>query len=216
MAHVVVVPTDPPGSTWEAVAGAFSARHDVRLTSLSDPRLEEWIDHADVHVTIVDRRHTASGHWLDSYPFVQLHQASLFYGVASTVLGATPATGRSTAVRGPARAAPLGGGAPGGPASRTASSPASIWVSAGRSGTGDDAFGGVRLARTCGLADVGPACRLAVAFLAVAFLVVAFRDGTFVTALFLAATFLAGVFLAAVFRGTAFCAACFLAGMAVS
>ena len=45
------------------------------------------IDHADVHVTIVDRRHTASGHWQDAYPFVQLHQASLFYGVASTVLG---------------------------------------------------------------------------------------------------------------------------------
>lgn len=45
------------------------------------------IDHADVHVTIVDRRHTAGGHWADAYPFVQLHQASLFYGVASTVLG---------------------------------------------------------------------------------------------------------------------------------
>jgi hypothetical protein len=45
------------------------------------------IDHADVHVTLVDRRHTAGGHWQDAYPFVQLHQASLFYGVASTVLG---------------------------------------------------------------------------------------------------------------------------------
>src|SRR5919204_3921582 len=45
------------------------------------------IDHADVHVTLVDRRHTASGHWQDAYPFVRLHQASLFYGVASTVLG---------------------------------------------------------------------------------------------------------------------------------
>ena len=45
------------------------------------------VDHADVHVTLVDRRHTASGHWQDAYPFVQLHQASLFYGVASTVLG---------------------------------------------------------------------------------------------------------------------------------
>ena len=45
------------------------------------------IDHADVHVTLVDRRHSASGHWLDAYPFVQLHQASLFYGVASTALG---------------------------------------------------------------------------------------------------------------------------------
>ncbi len=45
------------------------------------------IDHADVHVTLVDRRHAPGGHWQDAYPFVQLHQASLFYGVASTVLG---------------------------------------------------------------------------------------------------------------------------------
>jgi hypothetical protein len=45
------------------------------------------IDHADVHVTLVDRRHEAGGHWRDAYPFVQLHQASVFYGVASTVLG---------------------------------------------------------------------------------------------------------------------------------
>jgi hypothetical protein len=45
------------------------------------------IDHADVHVTLVDRRHVAGGHWQDAYPFVQLHQASLFYGVASTLLG---------------------------------------------------------------------------------------------------------------------------------
>jgi hypothetical protein len=45
------------------------------------------IDHADVHVTLVDRRHAAGGHWQDAYPFVQLHQASSFYGVASTRLG---------------------------------------------------------------------------------------------------------------------------------
>jgi hypothetical protein len=45
------------------------------------------IDHADVHVTLVDRRPTAGGHWQDAYPFVQLHQASQFYGVASTLLG---------------------------------------------------------------------------------------------------------------------------------
>ncbi len=45
------------------------------------------IDHADVHVTLVDRRHAAGGHWQEAYPFVQLHQASVFYGVASTVLG---------------------------------------------------------------------------------------------------------------------------------
>ena len=40
------------------------------------------IDHADVHVTLVDRRHAAGGHWHDAYPFVRLHQASLFYGVS--------------------------------------------------------------------------------------------------------------------------------------
>lgn len=45
------------------------------------------IDHADVSVALVDRRHAVGGHWLDAYPFVQLHQASSFYGVASTPLG---------------------------------------------------------------------------------------------------------------------------------
>ena len=52
------------------------------------------IDHADVHVTLVDRRHAAGGHWQDAYPFVQLHQASQFYGVASTVLGSGAAQER--------------------------------------------------------------------------------------------------------------------------
>ncbi|MBJ7356489.1 FAD/NAD(P)-binding protein [Nocardioides sp.] len=45
------------------------------------------VDHADVTVALVDRRHGPGGHWLDAYPFVQLHQASAFYGVASTLLG---------------------------------------------------------------------------------------------------------------------------------
>lgn len=45
------------------------------------------VDHAEVHVTLVDRRQAAGGHWQDAYPFVQLHQASPFYGVASTLLG---------------------------------------------------------------------------------------------------------------------------------
>ena len=45
------------------------------------------IDHADVSVAVVDRRHSVGGHWLDAYPFVRLHQASAFYGVASTLLG---------------------------------------------------------------------------------------------------------------------------------
>jgi hypothetical protein len=45
------------------------------------------VDRADVRVVLVDRRHGAGGHWLDAYPFVRLHQASVFYGVASTLLG---------------------------------------------------------------------------------------------------------------------------------
>lgn len=45
------------------------------------------IDHADVKVVLVDRRHGVGGHWLDAYPFVRLHQASAFYGVPSTLLG---------------------------------------------------------------------------------------------------------------------------------
>jgi hypothetical protein len=42
---------------------------------------------AEVSVAIVDRRHGPGGHWLDAYGFVRLHQASAFYGVASTLLG---------------------------------------------------------------------------------------------------------------------------------
>ncbi len=45
------------------------------------------IDHGDATVAVVDRRASPGGHWNDAYPFVQLHQASLFYGVASTQLG---------------------------------------------------------------------------------------------------------------------------------
>ena len=53
-------------------------------------------DHADVRVALVDRRHGVGGHWLAAYPFVRLHQASAFYGVASTLLG-----GGQTQQRGP-------------------------------------------------------------------------------------------------------------------
>src|SRR3954453_4276742 len=45
------------------------------------------IDHADVRVALLDRRHDVGGHWLAAYPFVRLHQASVFYGVGSTLLG---------------------------------------------------------------------------------------------------------------------------------
>lgn len=45
------------------------------------------IEDPDVDVVIVDRRHAPGGHWIDSYPFVQLHQPSRNYGVTSTPLG---------------------------------------------------------------------------------------------------------------------------------
>ncbi len=46
------------------------------------------VTHSDVRVALVDRRHAPGGHWLDGYGFLRLHQASEFYGVASSVLGA--------------------------------------------------------------------------------------------------------------------------------
>lgn len=49
--------------------------------------VDSLIHNADVRVAMVDRRHSAGGHWLDAYPFVRLHQASEFYGVVSTPLG---------------------------------------------------------------------------------------------------------------------------------
>lgn len=49
--------------------------------------VDALVDHADVRVVMVDRRPGVGGHWLDAYPFVRLHQASAFYGVASTLLG---------------------------------------------------------------------------------------------------------------------------------
>ncbi len=36
---------------------------------------------------IVDRRHQPGGHWVDAYPFVELHQPSAYYGVNSLPLG---------------------------------------------------------------------------------------------------------------------------------
>lgn len=56
-------------------------------------------DHSDAHVTLVDRRDAVGSHWRDAYPFVRLHQASPFYGVASTPSGGAiqtsgPETGR--------------------------------------------------------------------------------------------------------------------------
>jgi hypothetical protein len=50
--------------------------------------VDALVDHdPTAHATLVDRRAGPGGHWLDAYPFVRLHQASQFYGVASTRLG---------------------------------------------------------------------------------------------------------------------------------
>lgn len=49
--------------------------------------VDALVDNSDADVVIVERRHRAGGHWLDSYPFVHLHQPSMNYGVNSTPLG---------------------------------------------------------------------------------------------------------------------------------
>jgi hypothetical protein len=49
--------------------------------------VDSLIDNSDADVVMIDRRHRPGGHWLDSYPFVQLHQPSMNYGVNSTALG---------------------------------------------------------------------------------------------------------------------------------
>ena len=41
----------------------------------------------DATFVIVDKRDAPGGHWNDAYPFVRLHQASMYYGVASRRLG---------------------------------------------------------------------------------------------------------------------------------
>ena len=45
------------------------------------------IEDPDVDVIMLDRRPGPGGHWLDTYPFVRLHQPSANYGVNSTALG---------------------------------------------------------------------------------------------------------------------------------
>ena len=49
--------------------------------------VDSLIDHSDAEIVVVDRHYRPGGHWLDSYPFVQLHQPSMNYGVNSTPLG---------------------------------------------------------------------------------------------------------------------------------
>lgn len=48
---------------------------------------DSLIAETGVDVVMVDRRSSPGGHWNDTYPFVRLHQPSLYYGVNSTLLG---------------------------------------------------------------------------------------------------------------------------------
>lgn len=45
------------------------------------------LDESGARILIVDRHHRPGGHWNDAYPFVRLHQPSVFYGVNSRELG---------------------------------------------------------------------------------------------------------------------------------
>lgn len=49
--------------------------------------VDALLEHSDADIVMIDRRHRPGGHWLDAYPFVQLHQPSRNYGVNSTALG---------------------------------------------------------------------------------------------------------------------------------
>ena len=46
------------------------------------------LSETDHEMILVDRRAQPGGHWVDAYPFVELHQPSAYYGVNSVPLGA--------------------------------------------------------------------------------------------------------------------------------
>lgn len=45
------------------------------------------LSETDCEMILVDRRADPGGHWIDTYPFVELHQPSAYYGVNSLPLG---------------------------------------------------------------------------------------------------------------------------------
>ena len=49
--------------------------------------VDEILTQTSATITIVDRNHRPGGHWLDAYPFVRLHQASVCFGVNSVPIG---------------------------------------------------------------------------------------------------------------------------------
>ena len=48
--------------------------------------VDSLLDATEADIVMVDRRHAPGGHWLESYPFVRLHQPSAWYGVGSAGL----------------------------------------------------------------------------------------------------------------------------------
>ncbi len=82
---------DAPLAAWFSGAVAHAVRADYLVVGAGATGMaftDALIDHDDdATVALVDRRHGVGGHWLEAYPFVRLHQASAFYGVASTLLG---------------------------------------------------------------------------------------------------------------------------------
>jgi hypothetical protein len=52
------------------------------------------VTESDAQVVMVDRRNAPGGHWNDAYPFVRLHQPSLYYGVNSLPLGSEAISSR--------------------------------------------------------------------------------------------------------------------------
>jgi hypothetical protein len=49
--------------------------------------VDTLVAESNASVVMIDRHHRPGGHWNTAYPFVRLHQASAFYGVASRPLG---------------------------------------------------------------------------------------------------------------------------------
>lgn len=48
---------------------------------------DSLLNESDAEMLLVDRRTEVGGHWRDTYPFVQLHSPSAYYGVGSRPLG---------------------------------------------------------------------------------------------------------------------------------
>ena len=48
---------------------------------------DEMLTHSRAKIVLVDRRDQPGGHWNEAYPFVRLHQPSVFYGAGSRPLG---------------------------------------------------------------------------------------------------------------------------------